>query len=332
MPVDQNLNTNATVSIALPPVVNATGANAGNTTAVLNGSVSQLAPGSSSVTVGFEYWPDNNPYIITTVPVGSVSTLNGTFSAAVSGLSAGTKYDYAATGVGFFTVSSVSSSFTTNSTLAVTTSSLPEDTTGIPYNQTLQATGGSGGYTGWSISTGSLPPGLSLSSGGVISGTPTSAGTYSFTATVTDSTTATAGASLSIYIIAAASKLVFAQNPTNALAGAFINPAVTVNIEDANNQIVTTSSAVVSLSITGSPSGVNLSGLQTVNAVNGVATFQYLNINKVGYLYFNGRQFRIEQRGQHFLYHRHRCGQTIEHRDPGEWQRHRHPGSEPDCR
>lgn len=47
-----------------------------------------------------------------------------------------------------------------------------EDT---PYSHQLSGYGGSGSYT-WSIWSGSLPPGLSLSSSGLISGTPTTAG------------------------------------------------------------------------------------------------------------------------------------------------------------
>ena len=55
-----------------------------------------------------------------------------------------------------------------------TTSPLPSGEVTVPYSQTLAATGGTGtGYT-WSIQgTPTLPAGLSLSSGGVISGTPT---------------------------------------------------------------------------------------------------------------------------------------------------------------
>lgn len=71
--------------------------------------------------------------------------------------------------------------------LAITTNSLLSGTIGIAYIQTLSATGGLTPYT-WAIAPGSsLPPGLTLSSTGVISGTPTSVGTYNFTVQVTDS-------------------------------------------------------------------------------------------------------------------------------------------------
>jgi len=91
------------------------------------------------------------------------------------------------------------------SALSITTSSLPADTVGIAYNQTLQATGGSTPYT-WSLQAGSLPAGLSLvASTGAITGTPTAAGTSSFTAKVTDNVAATATRALSIAINAAPS-------------------------------------------------------------------------------------------------------------------------------
>jgi len=64
-------------------------------------------------------------------------------------------------------------------------STLPDGHTGVVYDQTLTATGGAAPYT-YTLTAGSLPPGLSLSSAGVISGTPTALGSFSFTITATD--------------------------------------------------------------------------------------------------------------------------------------------------
>jgi hypothetical protein len=71
--------------------------------------------------------------------------------------------------------------------LSVSTASLQSGTVGLAYSQTLGANSGVQPYT-WSLAGGTLlPPGLSLSSSGVISGTPIATGTTNFTVQVTDS-------------------------------------------------------------------------------------------------------------------------------------------------
>ena len=75
--------------------------------------------------------------------------------------------------------------------VTVTTTTLPTGTTETLYSANLSASGGVPPYS-WQIASGSLPAGLTLSPGGTISGTPTSAGTSTFTVQVTDSTTPTA--------------------------------------------------------------------------------------------------------------------------------------------
>ena len=68
---------------------------------------------------------------------------------------------------------------------------------GAPYSSALAATGGVPPYT-FSITAGSLPPGLTLSSStGAISGTPTTPGSFSFTIQAADSTGTSAGTATS---------------------------------------------------------------------------------------------------------------------------------------
>lgn len=70
--------------------------------------------------------------------------------------------------------------------LSITTKSVSNGSVDRQYTQALAATGGKTTYS-WSISAGSLPAGLTLNSTtGVISGTPTTKGTFSFTVKVTD--------------------------------------------------------------------------------------------------------------------------------------------------
>ena len=86
--------------------------------------------------------------------------------------------------------------------LTVNPASLPGGTTGTAYSQTMTASGGSGGYT-FAVTVGSLPAGLSLSSGGVISGTPSAAGASTFTVQATDSSANTGSRSYTLTISAA---------------------------------------------------------------------------------------------------------------------------------
>jgi hypothetical protein len=85
--------------------------------------------------------------------------------------------------------------------LTVTTTAVPTGQQGVAYSQTdvgyadcygttLQATGGISPYA-WSLASGSLPIGLTLDADGSICGTPTAAGTFHFTAEVTDSASPT---------------------------------------------------------------------------------------------------------------------------------------------
>lgn len=78
--------------------------------------------------------------------------------------------------------------------LSITTGSLPNATANQSYSTALSAVGGNPPYT-WSITAGSLPTGTTINATtGTISGTPTVAGTSSFTATVQDTAGGPSGA------------------------------------------------------------------------------------------------------------------------------------------
>jgi hypothetical protein len=59
-------------------------------------------------------------------------------------------------------------------------------TLGVAYRVNMFASGGVQPYS-WSVASGKVPPGLMLASSGVLSGTPTRTGTFTFTPRVTDS-------------------------------------------------------------------------------------------------------------------------------------------------
>jgi hypothetical protein len=132
----------------------------------------------------------------------TVATINA--SGLATGVAAGTS-----------TISATQGSVSGNTTLTVqpappapltitTASPLPAGTVAVAYSTTLAASGGTGPYSAWTVTTGTLPAGLTLNaSTGVLAGTPTTAGTSTFTVQVRDSATptpATTTKSLSITI------------------------------------------------------------------------------------------------------------------------------------
>jgi VCBS repeat-containing protein len=80
----------------------------------------------------------------------------------------------------------------------------------------------------------------------------------------------------------APARLAITRPPQNTAAGVAFTPAVQVAVQDAGGNTVTTATDPVTLSLDANPTGATLSGVLTVNAVNGVATFPGLSIDRVG--------------------------------------------------
>jgi CSLREA domain-containing protein len=85
--------------------------------------------------------------------------------------------------------------------LVVIPPTLAPVTAGVSYNQAFDASGGNNSYT-FTVSGGALPSGLTLSSGGALTGTATPAGTYNFTIRATDSSGCFGEQSLTLTIYA----------------------------------------------------------------------------------------------------------------------------------
>jgi large repetitive protein len=146
-------------------------------------------------------------YVVTPYIVG-VAQAPQTFNSAattesVTGLTPGTSYTFkvaAINAAGTGPASAMSSAVTVNAGPSLTFAAPPAGEVSIGYSDALTAAGGTGALT-WSVSAGSLPPGLSLNPGtGVLSGNPTAGGSYPFTVKVTDTAggTATKGATVVI--------------------------------------------------------------------------------------------------------------------------------------
>ena len=101
-----------------------------------------------------------------------------------SGLSAGTDYTFYARYAGndYYNESPVSGGTSVTTLPEISTTNLDAGYVGVSYNATLNASADSSKTVTWALASGStLPDGLTLNSNGTISGTPETAGTYSFT-------------------------------------------------------------------------------------------------------------------------------------------------------
>ena len=81
---------------------------------------------------------------------------------------------------------------------------------------------------------------------------------------------------------AGAAKLAFTQQPSNSTGGVAFGTQPKVTVQDAFGNTVTSDTSSVTLAIGTNPGTGTLSGTKTVTAVNGVATFSGLSIDKSG--------------------------------------------------
>ncbi|MGJ5817783.1 putative Ig domain-containing protein [Paludibaculum fermentans] len=158
-------------------------------------------------------------------------------------------------------------SISTSSGLAITTTTLPAASLGAAYSLTLAATGGTPPYT-WNLYSGSIvasvmPPGLSLSNTGVISGTPTAAGNYGPTVRVVDSAGHEAYQTYT-FTVAAGVVISTASLPNGAVGAAYSQTLAAAG--GTSPYLWTLLSGTMPPGLAVSPAGV-LSGTPTVNGV-----------------------------------------------------------------
>ena len=163
----------------------------------------------------------------------NTGTLPAGITLSAAGVLSGTP---TATGSSTFSVNVIDANngiATTSITLVVTASvtftfpAPPSGVVGTPYSVTLTAAGGTTPYT-WSITAGSLPAGLTLNpSTGVVSGTPTTAGTSNFTARVTDAQSKTATFATSITILSSMLTVAVSASPATVAPGGTVTYTIT---------------------------------------------------------------------------------------------------------
>jgi len=168
-------------------------------------TTSPLTPGTttSAYSAAFNAGGGTTPYIFsaTGLPAGLSLSTSGNLTGTVK-LAGTYSFSVHVTDRVSITVSSTYSlTIDGPAPLAIVAPSLANGMVNVPYSASLSssASGGTPPYQ-WAIEAGALPPGLSLSSTGVISGTPTTAGSYSFTVEATDGSGATASTSATLLI------------------------------------------------------------------------------------------------------------------------------------
>ncbi|WP_224981737.1 beta strand repeat-containing protein [Geomonas agri] len=156
-------------------------------------------------------------------------------------------------------------SMTVNPALSITTSSLPPVVVGNDYTQKLVKVGGTPSYA-WSITNGTLPPGLQLDpSTGDITGIPTGTGTALFTVQVTDGTGATASRALSILV-----------NPTLSITTASL-PPVTSGLTYLQQLVGSGGTRPYTWSISGNlPPGITLANGVLSGTASGAGDYDFI--------------------------------------------------------
>jgi len=168
--------------------------------ATLPSGVMSTAYASQTITASGGTAPYSFSITSGSLPTGlSLNTLAGTLSGTPA--AAGTyNFTVTATDANNATGARAYSVTISAPTIVISPTTLPSGALNMAYaSQTITASGGAAPYS-FSISTGTVPTGLSFSSAGILSGTPINAGTYNFTVTATDSNNATGALAYSITV------------------------------------------------------------------------------------------------------------------------------------
>ncbi|NEX95015.1 IPT/TIG domain-containing protein, partial [Caulobacter sp. 17J65-9] len=180
---------------------------------------------SATVTASGGTAPYGYEVVAGALPTGL--TLNATTGELTGTPTAGGSFNFtvratdASSGTGApFTVSGAYNVTINAPTITVTPASVPSATATQAYSQTLTASGGTPGYA-WDLMAGTLPEGVTLSAGGVLSGTPVETGTFNFTAMALDSSIGTqyGGAQAYTLVVAAPTVTVSPSSLPNPRAG-----------------------------------------------------------------------------------------------------------------
>jgi len=166
--------------------------------------------------------------------------------------------------------------------ITIPAGALPNALFKTAYSQSLTSSGGNAPIT-WSLASGQLPPGITLSTAGLLSGSPTSVGLFSFALKAADWSSPQQSATASFTIdVATTLSISFTTQPSNTSSTASqITPAVKVLVVDNFGHSI--ADATVQMSLASNPTGASLIGATVqITGNNGIAVFSSLGITKKG--------------------------------------------------
>jgi hypothetical protein len=161
-----------------------------------------LAAGNTSFVAGstggytFNGSGQGNSLDLSAAPPGATVTINGPGQGTVTGLTSGGPDS-------FVDIQSFKGASNIVSPVTAEPTSLAPTTVGLGYTVQLAGHGGTSPYSGWAVENGSLPPGLTLSASGLLSGTATAGGTFNFVVSLLDTDGVAGGTSYALTVNAA---------------------------------------------------------------------------------------------------------------------------------
>ncbi|GEM_PF-1186367 len=170
-------------------------------------------------------------------------------------------------------------------TITLSPSTLPAGTAGNLYSQTISASGGTAPYT-YTISLGTLPDSVTLTSGGLLSGTPQYGGTYSFTVQATDANSCTGTQAYSFEVSGCPQITVSPTTLPNGTISSAYSQTLTPSGGTSPYRFAVDSGSLptnITLSLrgvlSGTPSGAGLSVFKiSITDTNGCSIFQRYNL------------------------------------------------------
>ena len=158
--------------------------------------------------------------------------------------------------------------------LSVATQALAAGQTTAGYAFALQASGGPEPHQ-WTLTGGTLPPGIGLSAAGQLTGSPTADGTFTFTVRVVDADGNMASRAFALSVTTPGTPaLAFVTQPSNPILGAVITPYPSVRALDATG----TPAAGIAVTVQPIGGGTVVGTLTRVTGPSGIAVFDDLRL------------------------------------------------------